>query len=167
MPANSTRPAFGTISPVSCPISVVLPAPFGPIMACSSRSSTSSEMLSDATMPPKRLISPPTFRSGSGTALSPEHSVDAAARKQHDQQQHGPKNKLPVFARFRDLASRKDIGGKAEHVGQQFLQHQQSDGADNRAEHRTHAPENDHDDEIAGTRPVHHRGTDEISVIGQ
>jgi len=35
-PANRMHPESGVISPASCPISVVLPAPFGPMMTWSS-----------------------------------------------------------------------------------------------------------------------------------
>ena len=54
-PAKRMRPASGVNWPVSCAISVVLPAPFGPITACSSPAATASVRSSVATMPPKRL----------------------------------------------------------------------------------------------------------------
>ena len=38
--------------------------------------------------------------------------------------------------------------------------------ADQRADDRAHAAEHHHDDEIARARPIHHRGADEIGVIG-
>ena len=52
-------------------------------------------------------------------------------------------------------------------IGRRFFQHQQRDRADQRAEGRRHAAEHHHHDEIAGARPVHHRGTDELGVVGE
>src|SRR5688572_17977208 len=102
-PSNTMRPPSGAISPVSWPISVVLPAPFGPMIACSSPSGTERVMLSDATTPPKRLVRPSILSSGSITA--PLHfiqkSVDAAARKEHHQNEQRTKHDLPVFMRAR------------------------------------------------------------------
>jgi hypothetical protein len=49
------RPESGVNCPLSWAISVVLPAPFGPITACSSPAATSSTISSVATMPSKRL----------------------------------------------------------------------------------------------------------------
>ena len=52
-------PEFGSNCPVSWLISVVLPAPFGPMMACSSPFATSSERLigrDDAAEPPHQIF---------------------------------------------------------------------------------------------------------------
>ena len=64
-PAKRMRPKSARNWPLSCAINVVLPAPFGPMMACSSPGATSSERLSVATMPPKRLARPSTLSMGS------------------------------------------------------------------------------------------------------
>src|SRR5215471_2371631 len=96
-PAKRIEPESGGISPASCPISVVLPAPFGPMTACSSPASTASVMASEATTPPNRRVSPSTWRRGSATAEPHEHAVDAAAREQHHEQQQGPEHDGPVF----------------------------------------------------------------------
>src|SRR5260370_41516523 len=87
-PSKAMRPMSGTISPASCPISVVLPAPFGPMMACSSPRATSSATLSEATTPPKRLVRPSTLSIASATAQPRQNAVDAAARVKRDRQQH-------------------------------------------------------------------------------
>src|SRR5215468_1533017 len=98
-PSKRIRPASGAISPASWEISVVLPAPFGPMMACSSPLGTTSEIASDATMPPKRRVKPSISSSASATAQVPEHAVDAAAREQHDQEIDRSEHDLPVFRR--------------------------------------------------------------------
>src|SRR5436190_10519317 len=106
------RPAFGTISPQSWPISVVLPAPFGPMMACSSPFLTSSPTLSEAITPPKRLVRPSMASSASAMAFDlarrpGQHSIDAAAGEQRDQQQHRAEDELPVFTRALHLMAVK------------------------------------------------------------
>src|SRR4029079_7980442 len=105
-PANRTRPESEPNWPLSCAIKVVLPAPLGPMMACSSPRGTSSVMASLATMPPNRFDNPSICSSGSAT-FEPrvetwQQDVDAAAREQHDQQQQGPEDDLPIFGDARE-----------------------------------------------------------------
>src|SRR5215467_82797 len=121
-PARKMLPEFGARWPVSWLISVVLPAPFGPMMACSSPADTSSETLSVAVMPPKRRTSFSTRSRGSATASPPEHTHDAAAAEQHDQQQQRAHDQRPIFGDLR----------------QEFLQQQVYHRAHDRAEQRTH-----------------------------
>src|SRR5947209_3386198 len=116
-PAKRMRPACGASSPVSCPMSVVLPAPFGPMMACSSPSGTARVTSSEAVMPPNRLVSPSITSSGSAMT-QPQHAIDAAAGVEHDEQQQGPDDDLPVFG----------------DAGERLFQHEQRDRADQRAE---------------------------------
>src|SRR5947207_2707998 len=120
-------PEFGINCPVNWLISVVLPAPLGPMMACSSPGATSSDRLSVAKMPPNRRTRFSTRSKGSAkestTAHPPEQAHDAAAREQHDQQQQRAHDQRPVFRELR----------------QQFLQEEIDDGADHRAEQRAHA----------------------------
>src|SRR5262245_26482876 len=61
-PCTSTRPASGRISPVMRLKSVVLPAPFGPMIALSRPAGRSKLMLSTATRPPNRRVRPFTLR---------------------------------------------------------------------------------------------------------
>src|SRR2546421_10141306 len=112
-PANRMLPAFGSSCPVSWLISVVLPAPFGPMIACNSPRATSSETLSVATMPPNRRTSFSTRSKGSATMQPPQQPVNAAASEQHDQKQQRTHDQRPVF---RDLR-------------QEFFQHQVDDRA--------------------------------------
>src|SRR5665213_4554455 len=107
-PASRMRPECGSNCPVSWLISVVLPAPFGPMMACNSPLATSSETLSVATMPPNRRTRLSTRSRGSATGKPPQQTVDAAAPEQHDQQQQWTKDQRPVFGDLR----------------QEFLQHE-------------------------------------------
>src|SRR6188472_46252 len=95
-PAKWTAPEFGITCPVNWLISVVLPAPLGPMIAWSSPGATSSDKLSVARMPPYRFTRFSTRSSGSATAQPPEQAHDAAAREQHDQQQHRPHNHRPI-----------------------------------------------------------------------
>src|SRR5262249_3739964 len=134
-PAKARRPESGAISPVSSPISVVLPAPFGPMTACSSPAGTLSVMSSDATTPPKRLVRPSIVRSASVTTLAPQQSIDAAARIEHDQEEQRPQHDLPIF---RDLHRHRLLHERKRHRAnkrrQELLEHQQRDRADQRAE---------------------------------
>src|SRR4029078_9917286 len=117
-PASETLPECGSRCPVSWLISVVLPAPFGPMMACNSPAATSSETLSVATMPPKRRTSFSTRSSGSATIEPPEQAHDTAAAEQHDQQQERAHDQRPVFGELR----------------QQLFQQQEQDGTEHRRE---------------------------------
>src|SRR3984885_8482547 len=149
LPVNRMAPEFGSTCPVSWLISVVLPAPFGPMIACNSPLATSSDRLSVATMPPNRRTRFSTRSKGSAITLSdtahpPKQPHDAAAPEQHDQQQQRTHDQRPVFRQLR----------------QELLQHQIDDGADHRAEQRAHTAENHHDHQIAGAGPEHHGRTD-------
>src|SRR5580704_7777471 len=63
------RPLLGLRNPLIMANKVVLPAPFGPIRAVMRSGSTSSETLSTASNPPKRLLTPSTRSSGSAMGL--------------------------------------------------------------------------------------------------
>src|SRR4029079_3900666 len=137
---------FGTISPQSWSISVVLPAPFCPMMACSSPFLTSSPTLSEAITPPKRLVRPSMVSSASAMAFdltrpSGPPTGDPAARKQHDQQQHRTKDQLPVFARALHLMARQQLARPTDQDRQRLFQHENRDRADHRPDHRAHAAE--------------------------
>src|SRR5512145_2240048 len=119
------RPASGRNRPVNRLMTVVLPAPFGPIKACREPCSIRSESVLAATMPPNRL---PRFivssaagmgsrslgaRNGAGAAreahapLGPgEHGTHrggpcghAVATDQHDDNQDEADPELPVLRR--------------------------------------------------------------------
>src|SRR5262245_33473656 len=144
------RPESGVSCPLSCAISVVLPAPFGPITARSSPSGMPMVRSSVATMPPKRLDRFST-RSRSAMAHLAEQAVDAAAGKQHNQQQQRPEQDLPIFG----------------DAGERFFQYEQRDRAEQWAKGGAHPAEHHHDDEIARTRPIHHGRTAKIGGVGE
>src|SRR6516225_11170084 len=108
-PACSVLPECGTRWPVSWLINVVLPAPFGPMMACSSPRVTSSETWSVAMMPPKRRTRLCTRSKGSATVQPPEQSHDATASEQHDQEQKRPYDQRPVFRHLRQQLLEHEI----------------------------------------------------------
>src|SRR5215217_6285559 len=99
------------------------------MIACSSPRGTSSEIPSDATMPPNRLVRPSTCSSGSAMAGlqlvyvrragdGMEQPVDAAPREQHDEQQQRTEDDLPIFG----------------DAGQHLLEDEQRHRTDERAE---------------------------------
>src|SRR6478736_4607768 len=120
-----------------------------PTSGASSPASTTSEMSSDATMPPKRLLKCSTRSRASVTTGTQKHTIDSAACEQHDEQEDRAHDDLPIF----------------RHAREHLFQHQESHCADHGPEHRPHPAEHGHDDQIAGARPVHHRGTDEVGMI--
>src|SRR5665647_1257607 len=150
-PAILMVPECGVSCPISWLISVVLPAPFGPMIACNSPWATSSETWSVAMMPPNRRTSFSTRSKGSATIEPPQQAVDAAAPEQHDRQQERSQDQRPIF----------------RHLRQEFLQHQIDDRPDHRAEQRAHAAEDHHHHQIAGAGPVHHGRADEVGVVGE
>src|SRR5260370_21368851 len=94
-PANLIVPACGSNCPVSWLISVVLPAPLGPMIACNSPLATSSETLSVAVMPPNRRTRFSTRNKGSAMAQPPEQPDNAAAPEQHDHKQQRAHDEPP------------------------------------------------------------------------
>src|SRR4051812_4800838 len=82
-PLKTMRPESVASTPEICAMSVVLPAPFGPMRACTSPRVTSSVTSSVATTPPKRFETP-----RSSSMPPPEHSGDAVGRDHDDRQQH-------------------------------------------------------------------------------
>src|SRR3954463_9652533 len=91
LPANSMRPASGTIRPEIWLIKVVLPAPFGPITACSSLGITSTVTSSVTRRPPKLFERFAMRSTGSATAHPPrrlgaaDHPAAGNHRAHHQQ----------------------------------------------------------------------------------
>src|ERR1700687_3197102 len=102
-------PEFGNNCPVSWLISVVLPAPFGAMSACTAPLMTSSERWSVARIPPNRRTSFSTRSKGSATAQPPEQAHDAAASEQHDQQQQRAHDQRPAFRHLRQRLLQQEI----------------------------------------------------------
>src|ERR1700682_3543187 len=94
-PAKRIRPASGRRLPASWAISVVLPAPFGPMMACVSPSRTSRSMPSLARSAPKLLDRRVTSSIGSIGLV--ENSGEAALEEDHREHEQRTEDDLPVL----------------------------------------------------------------------
>src|SRR3954453_4498058 len=153
-PANAMRPASGTIRPEIWLIKVVLPAPFGPITACSSPGITSRVTSSVTRKPPKFFERFAMRKTGSATDDSPQPLGDAdqaAAREHREQHEQRPENHLPVLVQAREP----------------FLGEQERGRADDRAGERAHAAEDHHDEQVAGALPRHVGGADEVGRVAK
>src|SRR2546428_2562257 len=93
-PAKRMRPASGRRLPASWLISVVLPAPLGPMTASVSPSCTSRSTLSEARSAPKFLRKPSTLRR---TLVMFQKTGQAALEKNHRQHEQRPEDHLPVL----------------------------------------------------------------------
>src|SRR5881628_3238869 len=136
-PAKRVVPASGRRSPASWPISVVLPAPFGPMIACVSPSSTSRSTRSVARRPPKLLLRPRTAISGS--AIARDQPEQAPLGEEDHDDEEGPQDDLPVLRQ----------GG--EHV----FEAEEHDRTEDGPEQRAHPAQDDHEHDLAGPGPVH------------
>src|SRR5262245_10520677 len=96
-PSKWMRPASDAISPTSWPISAVLPAPLGRMIACNSPFGTLNEIESEATTPPKRLLRLSISSSPSATVRPQQQAVDAAASEQHHEQKDRTDDDLPIL----------------------------------------------------------------------
>src|SRR4029079_15759121 len=97
-PANTMRPASGASSPEIWLISVVLPAPFGPITACSSPGITSSVTSSVTRRPPKffERFSMRSTASATDHPPQPRGETEQSARREYrDQHEQRPEDHLP------------------------------------------------------------------------
>src|SRR5436305_5455885 len=152
-PAKRMLPASGFSSPESSLISVVLPAPFGPMTAWISPGATESDTSPVATMPPKRLVSPLVSSTGSATPARShrEEPVQTGLREQHDQDQDRAEHGLPVLGQPRQHALKDQVGGRAEH----------------RPDQRAETAEDYHHQDLARARPMHDRWRYEQRQIGE
>src|SRR5690348_1119158 len=101
-------------------MSVVLPAPFGPISACTSPAATSSVTPSTATTPPKRLL-----------RLASESTGDSLrGEEDHGEQDHAHRQ-LPV----------QRIGAEQLAAGEQLLERKQHYSANRAAPEAADAAE--------------------------
>src|SRR6266705_5000932 len=149
-PAKRTRPRSGTRLPASWPISVVLPAPFGPMIACVSPSSTSRSTLSLASSAPKLLMRPRTS-SRALFILAEEQSRETLLEEKHRQHQQRTQDQLPV------------LGPARERV----FEEQQRERAQHRSGDASDAPEDHHEHELARARPVHELGRQVRGVVDE
>src|SRR5882672_693971 len=111
-PAKRTRPESGRSSPASCAMSVVLPAPFGPMIACVSPSRTSRSMPSLARSAPKLFVRPPTSRR---LFMLVEQPGEAAPEEQHREHEQRPEDDLPMRSPPREQVFEREQRKGAEH----------------------------------------------------
>ena len=154
-PPNRMRPASGASSPEIWLISVVLPAPFGPITACSSPGRTSSVTSSVTRRPPKFLRevldAQDRLSHGTSSAAARQTPSRPPRREHRDQHQQRPEDHLPVLGEAR----------------QPFLDQQEGGGADDRAVERADAAEDHHDEQFARALPRHVGRADELGRVGE
>src|SRR5438094_6462586 len=127
-PSKAMRPALGARSPAICAMKVVLPAPLGPITACTSPGATLKSMPELATKAPKRLVSPLTERSSSATAAPQQDHGE------HDEAEH----RHPVLG----------VRGK------ELLQQDEGGGAQRRSGEGSGAAQDQHHQQVARQDPV-------------
>src|SRR3954469_4387964 len=96
-PPKTMRPESGRRLPASWLMKVVLPAPFGPMMACVSPSRTSKSMPSVARSAPKLFVS---WRTSSIRFV--ENPRQAAAEKDHRDYQQRAEDHLPMLGPSRE-----------------------------------------------------------------
>src|SRR5712691_8094654 len=123
-PPKTMRPPSGRRLPASWPMKVVLPAPFGPMMAWVSPSRTSRSMPSVARSAPKLLVNPLT-----SSIWLVEDPRQAAAEEDHREDEERPEDHLPVLRPARE----------------QVFHEQQSKGAEYRPRGARHAAEDHHE----------------------
>src|SRR2546423_5506519 len=90
-PANRMRPLSGRRSPASWLMKVVLPAPFGPMIACVSPSRTARSMRSLARSAPKLFVRART------SSMALEDAGEATLEEDDRQHEERPEDRLPVF----------------------------------------------------------------------
>src|SRR3954469_20622461 len=131
-PPKTMRPESGRRLPASWLMNVVLPAPFGPMIACVSPSRTSKSMPSVARSAPKFFVS---WRTSSIRLV--EHSRQAATEEDHREHEQRAEDHLPVLRPARE----------------QVLQQEQREGAEHRAGGTRHAAEDHHEHDVARLLP--------------
>src|SRR6266850_7744338 len=109
-PAKRMRPPSGRRLPASWPMKVVLPAPFGPMMACVSPSRTSRSMPSVARSAPKLFVNPRTSSIG-----LVEHPRQAAAEEDHREDEQRAEDHLPVLRPAGQKVLHEEQGKGAQH----------------------------------------------------
>src|SRR5438874_7766206 len=113
-PPKTMRPPSGRRLPASWPMKVVLPAPFGPMMACVSPSRTSKSMPSVARSAPKLFVNWRTARIEASRIGLVQDPRQAAAEEDHREDEQRAEDDLPVL----------------RPAGKEILEEQQGKGAE-------------------------------------
>src|SRR5260221_6964935 len=148
-PAKAMRPLSGRRSPASWPMKVVLPAPFGPMMACVSPSRTSKSMPSVARSAPKVLTSWRTSRIEASRIGLVQDAGEAAAEEDDRQHEQRAEDHLPVLRPSRE----------------QVLDEEQREGAEHRPGGARHAAEDHHEHDVARLLPAHESRRDVVRMV--
>src|SRR2546423_2194647 len=132
-PSNWMVPPLGESSPESMLMSVVLPAPLGPMTACTSPGRSSRETSLTAASPPKLLESPVTRRIGSVigdlvrlASEAKREPADAARQQEHREHHENSHRQQPMLVE----------AVEDRLVGEEILQQREGEGAEDRAEER-------------------------------
>src|SRR5262245_43179631 len=156
-PRKLTRPESGVSRPVIRLKNVVLPAPFGPMMACSPPEGSSKWTSSTARRPPKDLLRPSVLSTMPVTAGPPwqrsgrARSPLAVAGKKPLQQ---PDQSVGCIPHHEDH-DRADCQQIVLPVDREFLtQHDQHSGAEHGPEQRTGAADDRPDHAFARNGPI-------------
>src|ERR1700691_4304552 len=144
LPSNTMRPRVGAKKPLIMLKNVVLPAPFGPMIARSSPSATLSDTWSTATRLPKFLV---TFSTWSSVTLPPV--LDEAEQTPWEEQHHQDEQHAD---------ERHPVGGDARQV---VLQDDKDRGPEERSPEGPNTPQHRHDHDISGHHVV------EVARVGE
>src|SRR5438552_6789214 len=145
-PLKRIRPISVASTPEIWPMSVVLPAPFGPINPCTSPRTTSSVTSSVATTPPKRLD---TARSSS--MRPPREEAREPFGREHDDGKHHDAHRQRAVVLVVRCERREPADAV---VGDQMLEAEQHRRADHAAPERADAAQAHHDHQGPGLDPV-------------
>src|SRR5260370_18743062 len=151
-PPKTMRPPSGRRLPASWPMKVVLPAPFGPMMACVSPLRTSRSMPSVARSAPKLFVSARTSSIG-----LVEDAGEAAAEEDDAKDQCRAHQHLPVLDPVLRLQPEQRLDD--------FLAEEERKRADHRPRGGRHAAEDHHEHQVAGLLPGHEARRDVVGVI--
>src|SRR5579863_3894666 len=149
-PAKRILPAVGANSPDSRLISVVLPAPLGPMTAWISPATRSSDMPSTAFRPPNCRTTARAVSTGSAMRfLRPVHeAADAPRQQQHRQDDEQTERQQPM----------------ARDVGQSILQQNEGESPEDGAIQRAHAAEDHHHQHCPRKPPTEEVGANEAEL---
>src|SRR5258706_14276422 len=148
-PSNSTRPELTGRSPDNRLMSVVLPAPFGPMMAWTWPISQASDTSLTAASPPKWRDNPRVCRIASVIDRTPSQQAGDAVRQiQRHQHDGGAHRQLPVLAQI-------DVAHYVQRLQSEFQQ-QYRPRTDDGSCQRTHAAEDHHHQHRPGKMPAEH-----------
>src|SRR6185295_10709043 len=144
-PAKRMRPASGRRLPASWLMKVVLPAPFGPMMAWVSPSRTARSMPSVARRAPKAFTSWRTSSIGSS-----QHAGEAALEENDGDDEQRAEDDRPILR----IAL------------QQLLEEEEGECAEPRPGGAGDAAEDHHEHQVAGLDPAHQSRRDVVGVVG-